>query len=105
LVMLASLMVGGRMLLLARKTRALPELSLGLSLVLVFGVGYPAAVVQQQGEFSPVVHYGLRVVSGITVNTAFSMLLIFSALYIASRAFVLRILQGQGAFPGKAVFA
>jgi hypothetical protein len=38
---LASLLLGIRLLLLARRTRELPELSIGLALLLMGGLGYP----------------------------------------------------------------
>ncbi|HVH05060.1 MAG TPA: hypothetical protein VNE71_03565 [Myxococcota bacterium] len=43
-----SLVVGGRMLLLARRTRGLPELVLGLCLFLMGGLGYPLTAVARQ---------------------------------------------------------
>jgi hypothetical protein len=42
---LASLVVGVRLLLLARRTRGLPELSIGLALFLMGGCGYPLTAV------------------------------------------------------------
>ncbi len=39
--MLASLVLGGRLLLLAARTRRLPELCMGLALFLMGGVAYP----------------------------------------------------------------
>ena len=41
LFVLASLIVGGRLILLSRKTRGLPELMLGIGLFFMGGVGYP----------------------------------------------------------------
>jgi hypothetical protein len=43
-----SLVVGARMLLLARRTRGLPELVLGLCLFLMGGLGYPLTAVARQ---------------------------------------------------------
>jgi hypothetical protein len=43
-LIIVSLVVGTRLLLLARRTRELPELVLGLSLVIVMGLAYPGMV-------------------------------------------------------------
>lgn len=40
--------VGGRLLLLARRTRQLPELALGLDFLLIGGLGYPLAIAADQ---------------------------------------------------------
>jgi len=45
---LASLVLGARLMLLARRTRGLPELVLGAALFLMGGVGYPLMAVAQQ---------------------------------------------------------
>lgn len=45
---LASLVLGGRLMLLARRTRGFPELTLGAGLFLMGGVGYPLLVVAQE---------------------------------------------------------
>ncbi len=42
---LASLVVGGRLLLLAMRTGELPEFAVGIALLLMGGIGYPAAAV------------------------------------------------------------
>jgi hypothetical protein len=53
-----SLVVGGRLLLLARRTRQLPETLIGLSLFLLGGLGYPLLSVWQSLGETP----GLQVV-------------------------------------------
>lgn len=45
---LASLVLGARLMLLARKTRGLPEFALGFGLFLMGGIGYPLMAVAQQ---------------------------------------------------------
>ena len=47
---LVSLVVGARMLLLAARTRGLPELVLGLCLFLMGGLGYPLTAVARQAQ-------------------------------------------------------
>jgi hypothetical protein len=48
---LVSLLVGARILLLARRTRQLPETAMGAGLVLIAGLGYPLMVLARFGEF------------------------------------------------------
>ena len=50
---LASFVTGLRLLLIARKSRQLPELCLGLGLFLMGGVGYPLTMLAQFGTFLP----------------------------------------------------
>jgi len=50
LFVLASLVVGGRIMWLARRTRGLPELVLGAALLLMGGIGYPLMTIAVQGE-------------------------------------------------------
>jgi hypothetical protein len=45
----ADAVVGSRLLLLARRTRRLPEFALGSSVLLLGGVGYPLAIAARQG--------------------------------------------------------
>jgi hypothetical protein len=80
LVITASLGVGAKMLLLARKTKALPELALGLSLVLVCAVGYPLAVFNAifRESLDPRVVYGIAALSQITVNASFALVFVFT---------------------------
>jgi len=47
---LASLVIGVRLLLLARRTRAIPETSLGLGLTLMGGFAYPMTSVARQAQ-------------------------------------------------------
>jgi hypothetical protein len=48
-----SLIVGVRLLALARRTRQLPELAMGTGLVLIAGLGYPLMMLARFGEFLP----------------------------------------------------
>jgi hypothetical protein len=50
LFVLASLVVGGRVMALARRTRGAPELVLGAALFLMGGLGYPLTTVAVQAE-------------------------------------------------------
>lgn len=50
LFVLASIVVGGRIVWMARRTRGLPELVLGAALFLMGGIGYPLMTIAVQGE-------------------------------------------------------
>lgn len=50
LFVLASLVVGGRIMWLARQTRGLPELTLGAALFLMGGIGYPLMTIAVTGH-------------------------------------------------------
>jgi hypothetical protein len=50
---LVSLVVGVRLLLLARRTRQLAEFAMGTGLVLIAGLGYPLMMLARFGEFLP----------------------------------------------------
>jgi len=50
LFVLASLVVGGRVMWIARRTRGVPELVLGTALFLMGGLGYPLMTVAVRGE-------------------------------------------------------
>jgi len=61
---LVSLIVGVRVLLLARRTRALPEFSMGLGLVLMGGLSYPINVAARMSvDLSPDTRVGMMLVS------------------------------------------
>ena len=49
----ASLVTGARLLLVARRTRQLPEFALGLGLFLMGGLGYPLTLLGELGTFLP----------------------------------------------------
>lgn len=51
--MLASLVLGGRLILLSRRSHQLPELLLGATLFLWAGIGYPLMMVGQLGKGLP----------------------------------------------------
>jgi len=80
LVTISSLVVGTRMLLLARETRALPEITLGLALLLVCGVGYPVTVANQalRESLAPGLSYSLTVISMLCINAAFALVFVFT---------------------------
>jgi hypothetical protein len=50
---LVSLVIGVRVLWLARRTRGLPEFSMGLGLLFMGGLGYPILILAQFGTFLP----------------------------------------------------
>lgn len=50
---LTSLVTGARMLLLARRTRQIPEFVLGLGLFMMGGLGYPLTLLGELGSFLP----------------------------------------------------
>jgi hypothetical protein len=60
---LASLVLGGRLMLLSLRTRGLPEFTLGFGLFLMGGLGYPMMAVAQQ---STEMNIGLRVAMLVT---------------------------------------
>jgi len=72
---LVSLVLGIRLLALARRTRELPELACGLALLLMGAIGYPLLAIVQQGTGVPVgVRVGLLVAQmlcHVVANTAF----------------------------------
>ena len=79
---LACLLIGARLLLLAARTRHLPELLVGSALFLMAGVGYPlSAVARQTPGLAPETRAvlgclgALFVVIGVVSNTAFIWLL------------------------------
>ncbi len=49
----ASIVTGVRLLLVARRTRQLPEFALGLALFLLGGLGYPLTLLGEMGTFLP----------------------------------------------------
>ncbi len=73
---LASLITGARLLLVARRTRELPELALGVGLFLMGGLGYPMTLLAEFGTFLPdAARTGLVVtntVSGVVGLTLFA---------------------------------
>jgi hypothetical protein len=61
---LASLIIGVRVLLLARRTRQLPELAMGLGLVLMGGLSYPINVAARMSvDLSPDTRVGMMLLS------------------------------------------
>jgi hypothetical protein len=80
LVIASSLLIATKMLLLAHKTRALPEFILGLLLFLVCGLGYPVAVANQalRESLTPGVSFSLTVISMVCINAAFALVFVFT---------------------------
>lgn len=71
--------VGIRLLLLARRTRGLPELSLGFGLLIIVGVGYPLALVGRSTmESSPDTARWLLALSALPVGLGWSGVWIFT---------------------------
>jgi hypothetical protein len=62
---LGSLIVGGRLLWLARRTRQVPEALIGLSLFLLGGVGYPLHALWQGLDALPGLQVTMSVVHGL----------------------------------------
>lgn len=70
------IVTGVRMIVLARRTRALPEFLLGMSLLLQAGIGYPLSVVSQfAGDWS----LAVTCVSATCSNTGMGFLYVFTA--------------------------
>lgn len=75
-----SLVVGVRMLRLARRTHALPERALGANLVLVMGIAYPGMIVLEADlGWSIGVQRAVMVGLNVVLNTGFLMLFVFTA--------------------------
>ena len=61
---LASLIIGVRVLLLARRTRGLPEIAMGLGLLLMGGLSYPINVAARMSvDLSPDIRVGMMLLS------------------------------------------
>ncbi|MBW2400540.1 MAG: hypothetical protein JRG80_14860, partial [Deltaproteobacteria bacterium] len=61
---LASLVIGVRVLMLARRTRELPEIAMGLGLVLMGGLSYPINVAARMSvDLSPDLRVGMMLLS------------------------------------------
>jgi hypothetical protein len=61
---LASLVIGARVLMLARRTRELPEIAMGLGLVLMGGLSYPINVAARVSvDLSPDLRVGMMLLS------------------------------------------
>lgn len=74
--------IGLRLLLLAVRTRQLPELLIGLSMLLLAGLGYPLSAVAREAKNLPNglrgglgMLAGLLATVGVTANTAFNWVL------------------------------
>lgn len=75
-----SLTVGARLLMLARRTRELPEWALGISLTLTMGVAYPGMVLLEADlGWSVDVERALMVFFNAALNIGFFMLYVFTA--------------------------
>lgn len=79
LFVLVSLTLGPRLLVLAHRTRQLPELTMGLSLLLMGGLGYPLATVGRAVTALPDEWRGLALGAAVLCNTVgFVALLVFN---------------------------
>jgi len=75
-----SLAVGTRMLMLARRTRRLPEWALGLNLVLVMGVAYPGMILLEADlGWSVDVQRTTMILLNAVLNAGFFLLFVFTA--------------------------
>jgi len=76
----ASLVVGVRLLWLARRTRELPEWVLGANLVLVMGIAYPGMIVTEADlGWSLAAQRAVMVAMNVVINTGFFLLFVFTA--------------------------
>jgi hypothetical protein len=81
-----SLVVGWRLLLLARRTRQLPELAVGLGLFLMGGFGWPLMVAAQRLLLAP---------DGVRVGLALASTLLMAVGEIALAVFTWRVFRPQ----------
>jgi hypothetical protein len=115
---LVCLAIGPRLLLLARRTGALPELVMGLSLLLMGGVGYPlTSVARQAVGLSDAARTGFMIAAHVCmVAGAFSMAVfnwrVFRAdarwardLTFAAALLLVALFAAQGLAPGYAAGA
>ena len=70
--------VGVRMLLLARRTRRLPELAVGAGSVLICGVGFPASLASGFGGLVEQVNLPLWVASELVTQVGVTLLYVFT---------------------------
>lgn len=70
--------VGLRLLLLARRSRALPELSVGLSLFLLSAVSYPASLAVISGQVPLAPARALTVLAGVAAAVAWAAVFVFT---------------------------
>ena len=78
-LLVSSLTVGVRMLALARRTRRAPELLLGLSLVLLAGVGYPLMVATRApGLLEPPALGAVAVAGVLAIDVSVALLFAFT---------------------------
>lgn len=76
---LASLVVGLRLLLLARRTREVPETALGLGLTLMGGLGYPLTSVARAAEaLSPETRTGLMIAAHLCMVVGVVSIAVFN---------------------------
>lgn len=83
----ASLVVGARLLALARRTRQAPEWALGTNLVLVMGVAYPGMIAMEADlGWSLAVERAAMVGLNVVLNTGFLLIFLFTAHVFRPRA-------------------
>jgi hypothetical protein len=94
--MLVSLVIGLRLLLLARRTRELPELAIGLGYLLIGGIGYPLLIVSTRATGLPTApRIGLLWISLVTTAIATTAIAVF----------VWRVFRPEAAWARAAVYA
>lgn len=70
--------VGARLLLLARRTRQAPELSVGLSLFLLSAVSYPASLAVLSGQVPLAPARGLSLLSVVAMSVGWAAVFVFT---------------------------
>lgn len=71
--------VGIRLLLLAHRTRQLPECSVGVALLLIGGIGYPLAILAgTPGAVAPATGVGMLAVSTVIIDAGFIAIVLFT---------------------------
>ena len=76
----ASLLVGTRLLLLARRTRQLPETVLGLSLVVTMGIAYPGMILLEADlGWSSATQRAVMLALNVLIDAGFLLLFVFTA--------------------------
>jgi hypothetical protein len=94
LLVVASIVVGMRLLVLHRRTGAAPELLLGGMLLLAVGVGYPLMIATPR--VSPAWAGTLQTMSTLAINMGFSLLFVFTWRVFQPQAAWARALAAAG---------
>jgi len=98
LLIIVSLVVGARLLLLARRTRQLPELALGASLVGVMGIAYPGMVLLDVDlGWSSATQRGLMFGLNVVLDAGFLLIFVFTARVFRPGALIGRLVVAGAA--------